>query len=140
VEKQPDNKEGSEVKDSALAGFIPAKEPKANVTRLFDDLAIRDAVVHYPDDMMWVNGLKAKKLVFGVINDLDQNVSVQPIGRAGAAKGNLGSATTVNKNSEGLVPLDILVTYWAPWLSVSITAASGPSSGKITIYAIWAED
>lgn len=130
-----------EVTDPGKLGSVPAFfEPKANVTRLFDDLAIRDAVVHYPDDMMWVNGLKAHRLVFGVINDLDQNVSVQPIGRAGAAKGNLGSATTVNKNSEGLVPVDIQGLYWAPWLSVSITAASGPSSGKITIYAIWIED
>jgi hypothetical protein len=138
-----DNKLSDKSKDKApgLEGSVPAfVEPKAKVTRVFDDIAIRDSVVHYPDDVMWVNGLKAKRLVFGVINDLDQNVSVQPIGRAGAAKGNLGSATTVNKNSEGLVPLDIAASYWAPYLSVSITAASAPSSGRLTIYAIWTED
>lgn len=108
-------------------------------TRIFDGLAIRDAVVHYPDPTLWVNGFKAKKVIFGIINDMDQNVSVQPIGRAGGAEGNLGSATTVNKNSEGLVPLN-LDSYWSPWISVSLTAASGPSTGRVTVYAIWTEE
>lgn len=124
-------------KDIGLPASLKPSEPK--VTRIFDDIAIRDAVVHYPDDMMWVNGLEAKKLIFGVINDLSENVSVQPIARAGAAKGNLGSATTVNKGAEGVIPLD-LRSYWAPWLGVSVTAASAPASGKLTIYAVWRED
>ena len=110
-----------------------------NSIRVFDNIAIRDDKIHYPDaQATWVDGFKVDRVVFGVTNDLDQNVSVQPIGRAGAAQGNLGSATTINAGAEGIVSLD-LGSYWSPWISVSIKASASPSSGRISIYAIFKE-
>ena len=113
-------------------------ESKQNI-RIFDQVALRNTVYKYPDPTLWVNGFKAKRVIFGVINDLDQNVSVQPIGRAGGAMGDLGSATTINSKTEGVVTLN-LATYWSPWISVSIKATTAPTEGKITIHAIWEED
>lgn len=113
-------------------------EKAKTVMLVFDSQFIKDTVVKYPDPDKWVNGFKAKRLVFGVQNDLNQNVSVQPIGRAGAAQGNLGTPTTIDANSEGLITLD-LRAYWSPFISISLTAVSSPSSGKISVYAVWDE-
>jgi len=111
-------------------------EQNKNVMRIFDNVPIRDNAIHQPDPHMWVNGFEIQHLVFGIINDLDVNVSVQPVGRAGAAQGSLGSASTITAHSEGILPLNIQ-SYWAPYISVTVQAASTPSSGRITIYAIW---
>jgi len=107
-----------------------------NSIRIFDNIEIKDTDAHQPDPFMWIDAFDKSKVVFGIENGLNQNVSVQPIGRAGGAEGNLGSATTVNANSDGIVALD-LNSYWAPYISVKITAAVAPTSGKIIVYGIW---
>ena len=107
--------------------------------RIFDSFAIRDTAIKQPDpEVGWVDCSKITHLAFGVENDLNQNVSIQPIGRVGGAEGNLGSATTVNANSNGIVNVN-LDSYWASAISVTITAASAPSSGVITVNAITRE-
>jgi len=103
---------------------------------VFDGLAIRDTAIHYPDETVdWVNGFVIDKLTFGVINELNQDVSIQPIGRVGAAKANLGSASTISANSEGIVNLN-LQNYWAPYISVSAKCTVSPTSGKLTVYCV----
>jgi len=108
-----------------------------NSIRVFDNIAIRDDKIHYPDaQTTWVDGFKVDRVVFGVTNDLDQNVSVQPIGRAGAAQGSLGSPTTVAAGGEGIVVLD-MNAYWVPYIAISIKASVPPTSGKVSVYAIF---
>ena len=109
-----------------------------NVMVIFEGVAIRDAGIHQPDPFKWVDGFIADRVIFGIVNDLNVNVSVQPIGRAGGSQGNLGSATTINANTEGVVNLN-LSSYWAPFISATVTAASSPASGKITVYSVWRE-
>ena len=108
-----------------------------NALRIFDSFAITDTGVKYPDDIAgWKDTEGVKKIAFGIENDLNQDVSVQPIGRAGGALGNLGSPTTVTKHSTGIVCLN-LNDYWAPYLSVSLTCSVAPLAGQITVNLIW---
>ena len=114
------------------------EESSKNVKVLFDNILLKDDKIHYPDDQVaWLDCFPIGNLVFGVINETDQILTVQPIGRAGGALGSLGSATSVAANSESIVCLG-LQTYWSPYISVSIKAASEPSSGgRVTVYVIW---
>lgn len=108
-----------------------------NALRIFDELAIRDTGVKQPDPIVgWKDTTKIRKLVFGIDNDLNQDVSVQPIAKAGGAQGNLGSATTISANSSGVVALN-LNAYWAPYISVSLTCSNAPSAGKVTVSLVW---
>lgn len=114
-----------------------ATEMKDKAQILFDDILVKDNHYHYPDDLVaWIDGFKIDKIIFGVINGCDKVVSIQPIGRAGSAVGNLGLATSVAANSETVVPLN-LRNFWSPYLAVSVKAASAPSAGgRITIFAV----
>jgi len=110
---------------------------KDNALRIFDELAIRDTATKQPDPIAgWKDAIDVKKIAFGIENDLDQSISVQPIGKVGGAQGNMGSATTISANSTGVVTLN-LQSYWAPYISVSLTCANAPSSGKVTVNLIW---
>ena len=107
---------------------------------LFDHVLLRDDKVHYPDpEVAWLDCFDVDNVIFGIINETDKIVAIQPIGRAGGALGNLGSATNVAANSETVVGLN-LQSYWSPYVSCSIKAASEPSpGGRITVYLIWRE-
>ena len=114
---------------------MEVKDINKDIIRIFDAFPLRDDNVKYPERELWISTFEVDKVAFGVENDLDQNVSVQPIGKVGGAQGNLGSATTVSAHSSGVVTLDIN-TYWCAYISVSIEAAGAPAAGTITVYAL----
>ena len=109
-----------------------------NVMVIFEGVSIRDAGIHQPDPFKWVDGFIADRVIFGIVNDLNVNVSVQPIGRAGGSQGNLGSATTINANTEGVISLN-LSNYWSPLISATLQCAIAPTSGQITVYTVFRE-
>lgn len=112
-------------------------ETKHKAKIIFDNILVKDDKYHWPDsEIGWIDAFPIDGIIFGIVNATDQIVSVQPIGRAGAVMGDLGSVTLVPANSETVVPLN-LRNYWSPYLSVSVRATGIPSAGgRITVYAI----
>lgn len=105
--------------------------------RLFDDVQIRDTDKKWPDvEVGWIDAVGLKRIAFAVANNLNQQVGVQPVGRGGGVEANLGSATNVSANSDGIVNLN-LQSYWASAISVTVTAAVAPTTGSITVVGIW---
>ena len=112
------------------------EDKSKQVTRIFEDLLIRDTKIRYPDpETGWLDGFVSRRVSFGVINDLNQAITVTPIGKVGAAEAALKTGTSVSANTEAIVSLN-LDDNFAPAVSVMLQASTAPTTGAITVYVV----
>jgi len=109
-------------------------EPEEQV--LFDAHEIRDTATH-PSN---ITDMRDKKfLTIFVVNELDQSVSVQPMGNWRRMREHavpIGTAFTVDAGKTKATTIDPTTEVWLPWFFCQATASVAPTKGTLTIRAI----
>ena len=108
-----------------------------------DALAIRDTTAHTPAtdaaEMSFLDVHAYGGVSFLIVNGLDQAVTVTAMGNITNGVANAGTfsgAPSVAAGDSTIVTLTPDTSGWAPWVYLSLVAASTPSSGSVTVTAV----
>jgi hypothetical protein len=85
---------------------------------------------------------KIRTIALLIQNGLNQSCTVQAVGNTsstmtGAA--NLGSSATVTAGSNAVIPLSSINTGFLPYITVSASCSTAPTSGTLSVFAVYAD-
>ena len=80
-------------------------------------------------------------VVLHVVNTLDQDVTINIMGNHTESTSNAaeldGSPVTVSASSTELITLNPLYTDWMPYLFLKLTCSTAPTTGYVTVTAVY---
>jgi hypothetical protein len=106
------------------------------INKIVEALAVRDTNAHKSTSVN-IEGLMEKSLY--IANGLDQNASIQIQGcytdsAVDADWVNIGTAQTVNTTVKAIIGVNEVAQLknYFPWIRITVTCASGPTTGTIS--------